>query len=167
MASCFPHVFPGGSLMASRPALSLMLCCILLIPSFVSAREILFHVSTDGNDSWSGTLSAPNPGGSDGPFATLMRARDAVRTLKTSGKFPKRGGVTVSLRAGTYPVTETLTLTADDSGTKASPVTWRTFPGEEARLIGGKVVSGFAPVNDPSTLIRFDPSIRERSFRPT
>ena len=41
-----------------------------------------FYVSTGGSDSWSGTLAAPNAQRSDGPFATLERARDAVRDLK-------------------------------------------------------------------------------------
>ena len=40
-----------------------------------------FYVSTRGSDSWSGS-STPNAQGTDGPFATLERARDAVRDLK-------------------------------------------------------------------------------------
>src|SRR5580765_277746 len=30
-----------------------------------------FYVSPDGDDTWSGTLAEPNPGKSDGPFATI------------------------------------------------------------------------------------------------
>ena len=41
-----------------------------------------FYVSTKGNDAWSGRLSGPNREGTDGPFATLAKARDAVRSLK-------------------------------------------------------------------------------------
>ena len=41
-----------------------------------------FYVAADGNDGWSGTLPAANSKSSDGPFATLARARDAVRQLK-------------------------------------------------------------------------------------
>ncbi|MDD4019648.1 MAG: hypothetical protein PHV28_17095, partial [Kiritimatiellae bacterium] len=45
---------------------------------------VTFYVSTKGNDAWSGGLPAPNRAGTDGPFATVTRARDAVRALKTS-----------------------------------------------------------------------------------
>src|SRR5207249_7797146 len=44
-----------------------------------------FYVATNGNDSWSGTLDAPNGDSSDGPFATLNRARQAVQGM-TGGK---------------------------------------------------------------------------------
>ena len=37
-----------------------------------------FYVATNGNDAWSGQLSAPNSQNSNGPFATLERARDAI-----------------------------------------------------------------------------------------
>ena len=42
-----------------------------------------FYVSSDGNDAWSGTLREPAT--EDGPFATLTRARDAVRELIKAG----------------------------------------------------------------------------------
>ena len=38
-----------------------------------------FFVATAGNDGWTGKLAAPNAAGSDGPFATLDRARQTVR----------------------------------------------------------------------------------------
>ncbi len=41
-----------------------------------------FYVSTEGSDKWSGTKSDSVKGGGDGPFASLKRARDAVRDLK-------------------------------------------------------------------------------------
>lgn len=151
--------------MASRLLFALILCCSFIVPSFASAKETAFYVSPDGNDSWSGKLSAPNSAGSDGPFATLERARDAVRALNTSGKFPKQGGVTVFLRAGAYPFAKTLQLTSGDSGTKASPVTWRAFPGEKALLTGGKTISGFAPVTDQTVLNRLASSARGNVLR--
>ena len=39
----------------------------------------VFFVATNGNDSWSGRLPAPNPEGTDGPFETLSHAVQAVR----------------------------------------------------------------------------------------
>jgi len=51
-------------------------------PSDFNASTADFYVATDGNDDWSGTLPVANTQSSDGPFATLARARDAVRELK-------------------------------------------------------------------------------------
>lgn len=50
-----------------------------------------FYVSVNGSDSWSGTLAEPNAQGDDGPFATLPRARDAVRVFAQSERFVPRG----------------------------------------------------------------------------
>jgi len=47
---------------------------------------IHFHVATNGNDAWSGTLPEPNAAKTDGPFATLRRARDAVRAAIKAGQ---------------------------------------------------------------------------------
>ena len=38
-----------------------------------------FYVSDNGSDEWSGTLASPAAGETDGPFATLARARDGQR----------------------------------------------------------------------------------------
>jgi hypothetical protein len=38
-----------------------------------------FYVAVTGNDSWSGTLPAPNGGRTDGPFASPARAQQAVQ----------------------------------------------------------------------------------------
>ena len=46
------------------------------------AAKADFYLSPNGSDAWSGRLSNPNAQGTDGPFATLERARDAVRVLK-------------------------------------------------------------------------------------
>ena len=59
------------------------------------------YVSPTGNDSWSGRLSDANAERSDGPLATLARARDLVRELKLSGRLS--GPATVWLRGGRYP----------------------------------------------------------------
>ena len=41
-----------------------------------------FYISPSGNDSWSGKLAEPNPTKTDGPFATIGKAQNAVRELK-------------------------------------------------------------------------------------
>ena len=82
-----------------------------------------FYVSPSGDDGNPGTLAKP--------FVTLSRAQQAVRKL--AGREP----VTVLLRAGTYYLSETLLLTGEDSGTKAAPVSYRTYEKEEAVISGG------------------------------
>jgi hypothetical protein len=60
-----------------------------------------FFVSPQGRDTWSGKRA--DPGEDDGPFATVARARDAVRELLGTQKEPRR--VRVILRGGTYTST--------------------------------------------------------------
>jgi len=45
------------------------------------ARTAHFYVAPEGKDTWSGRYPEPRPGRNDGPFATLERAREAVREL--------------------------------------------------------------------------------------
>lgn len=113
-----------------------------------------FYVATGGNDAWSGTLAAPNAESTDGPFATLARARDAVRQAD------KSSGAEVILRGGLYEVKEPLVLGAEDSGAENARVVWRAADGEEARLTGGVVVPAFAPVTDAAVLDRLEESAR-------
>ena len=48
----------------------------------------VYYVAPNGNDHWSGTKTVPVPGGADGPFATLGRARDAVAQLRNAFHAP-------------------------------------------------------------------------------
>jgi hypothetical protein len=56
------------------------------------------YVSPNGNDSWSGRLASPNRTRTDGPFATLERARDAIRALKRAGQAAGGRGHRVAAR---------------------------------------------------------------------
>jgi len=116
-----------------------------------------------GNDAWSGTLPVPNAAGNDGPFATLARARDAIRTLKSSDGLPS-GGVTVTVRGGEYPLAESLAFAAEDSGTVEAPVVYQAAEGETVRLIGGRRLdpAAFKPVTDPAVRARLGAAARDR-----
>ena len=109
------------------------------VTTLALAAPATVYVSAKGNDAWSGRLAAPNAGGTDGPFATLTRARDEVRKLKVAGP------VTVQVREGIYGQPATLTLGAQDAGTTQAPIVWQAYPGERPLLIGGKTISGFVP----------------------
>src|SRR3989338_9234156 len=93
-----------------------------------------FYVATNGNDTWSGKLQDPNSGGTDGPFATLYRARDAVRELKAQTKDGLKEPVTVMARGGKYYFDRTLDLTEADSGAPRAPVVYTAYPGESPVL---------------------------------
>jgi hypothetical protein len=101
-----------------------------------STPPATLYVSTVGDDRWSGTLAEPNPARSDGPFATVARARDRIRELRPPG------GARVLLRGGTYPLRTPLVFTADDAGTPGAPHRYESFPGETATLAGTRVLTG-------------------------
>jgi len=136
----------------------LLVAVSVLLPHAVlaapaSAPAVPLYVATDGSDS--------NPGTEAKPFATLHRARDAVRDLKRAGPLAA-GGVTVWVARGTYTLKTGLELTAEDSGTTEAPVIYRARPGEEVHLIGGREVAGFRPVSDAAVLSRLDEAARGR-----
>ncbi len=104
-------------------------------------KGTVFFVSPSGNDAWSGKLAEPNRAGTDGPLATLARARDAIRTLK-AGK-PLRKPVTVYLRGGVYTLAATLVFLPEDSGEPDCPITYAAYRGEKPIVSGGRVISGW------------------------
>jgi hypothetical protein len=123
-----------------------------------SAEAALF-IAVDGKDTWSGHFARPNSDKTDGPYATLERARDEIRKYKRAGGLPE-GGMTVELGGGIYELQRPFELTGEDSGTENSPIVYHGRRGEEVRIIGGKTVTGFKPVIDQAVLNRLDPAAR-------
>lgn len=111
---------PGGTDPVSGPT-----------PTTGPVKSPAFFVSTQGRDSWSGKLAAPNADGTDGPFATLEHARDAMRA---DGSID-----TTYIRGGTYHLTRTLDLDARDNGSA-----FIGYPGEKPVLSGGETITGFS-----------------------
>ena len=105
------------------------------------ARGPVFFVATDGEAGWSGQSAEPNAKCTDGPFATLDRARDAVRQLKPAHGLTRP--ITVLVRGGKYYLTETFVLRPEDSGTQDCPITYTAYPGEEPVFSGGRRLTGF------------------------
>ena len=116
-------------------------CVLLSLWSYCPAAASELFVATNGNDSWSGKLAEPNAAGTDGPFATLERARDEIRVLKAAAG--AKNAVTVFVRGGTYSLSQTLKLEARDSGSAGAPVVYRAYEKETPVVIGGKPISGF------------------------
>lgn len=92
-----------------------------------------FYVAENGNDSWSGTLSKPNKEKTDGPFATIKKAQEAVKILKSEVYKPKdapvetrwigsphplgRGkDILVLIREGFYVLDRPLIFSVEDGG---------------------------------------------------
>ena len=117
-----------------------------LIGSFLalSAGAAEFYVSPSGDDT--------NPGTEEQPFATLERARDAVRALKQRSR--TQDTVTVWLDGGIYQRASTFELDQRDSGWPGAPVRYRAVEGETVRLTGGVAVRDFEPVTDTAVLER-------------
>ena len=73
---------------------------LLLMSANDAATATDFFVARNGNDAWGGTRPEPAANKTDGPFASLERARDAIRALKKSGQLTH--GATVHIRGGVY-----------------------------------------------------------------
>jgi len=122
------------------------LITLLLAPIYALAGTELY-IAPHGNDSNNGTKSAP--------FATLERARDAIRAIKAAAQYPA-DGVTVRLAGGIYLRDHSFDLNEKDSGTAEAPVVYTAATGEHPRLVGGKIIpaSAFHAVTDEAFLSR-------------
>ena len=138
--------------MTSRPVVLISLLLLASVPLLAASRPAReLYVAPGGRDTWPGTKARP--------FATLEAARDVLRRMKASGRMPK-AGVTVWVRGGRYERTQVFELTAADSGTAEAPITYRAAPGQQVRLVGGKLVTSFRPVTDAGVLARLDERAR-------
>ncbi|ACS60985.1 right-handed parallel beta-helix repeat-containing protein [Rhizobium leguminosarum] len=72
------------------------------------AARAVFYVSPDGKDTWSGHLPKANSRRTDGPFASIERARDAARQ--------KGGQNTIAMGNGDYYLAEPIVFDARDAG---------------------------------------------------
>ena len=106
-----------------------------------SAAPLTLYVSPAGNDAWTGRLADANAAKSDGPLATIQRARDEIRKQKAAGQLPEVAAVV--LRGGTYRLAEPLVFTPEDSGTPGHAITYSAASGEKPVLSGGRVIRGW------------------------
>jgi len=111
-----------------------VLAALLVLPTRAVGTTI--YVAPNGNDTWPGTLAQPNSQGTDGPLASLERARDVLRQKKPAAGEEKR----VVIAEGRYQLTKPFVLTPDDSG-----VTYEAAPGAHPAFSGGKGLRGFQP----------------------
>jgi hypothetical protein len=96
-----------------------------------------FYVAVNGDDA--------HPGTKDLPFATVARARDAIRQLKKAE--PQRAKpIVVALGGGTYFLKEPLVFTPEDSGTTVAPTVFAADPSDEVILSGGVLITGWREI---------------------
>jgi len=95
-----------------------------------------FFVAPHGDDN--------NQGSKEKPFASLARARDAVRRRIAAGL---QGDVTVWLRGGTYHVAEPIVFGPEDGGTDKFRITYTACAGEKPVISGGRPITGWKPGN--------------------
>ena len=101
----------------------------------LSKNELVFYVSPEGNDAHNGTSI-------ESAFATLEKARNAIREIKRGSTLEKP--VTVYLQGGTYQLSEPFVLTPEDSGTEEFPITYSAYENEKPIISGGLKVSEWA-----------------------
>ena len=114
---------------------------LMLLAGAGSLAAADFHVAPTGNDA--------HPGTKDKPFATLGRARDAVRALKAAG--PGRDFV-VQVRGGVYRLRETVVFGLADSAADGHTITFAARPGETPVFTAGVPVTGWRMAEPPAEL---------------
>ena len=120
----------------------LILMLTLLVGSLGSAvaasNKADFYVSPNGNDN--------NPGIENAPFATLDRARLAVREVKKT----RQGDITVGLKGGKYILRNTVVFSLKDSGEDGQKITYKAVEGEKPVLTSEAPVKGWTKVENIS-----------------
>jgi hypothetical protein len=111
--------------------LAIAACLSLWRPGVLPA--VTFHVAPHGADAGPGTESQP--------FATLGRARQAVRAINAT----MRDDIVVLLHGGVYPIDRSITFGPEDSGFNGHNVIYRAAPNETPVFSGGKRVVGWTP----------------------
>jgi hypothetical protein len=101
-------------------------CCLycILLPLNLTAAD--FYVSPMGNDA--------NPGTKAHPFASLTRARDAIRTAQHHQSSKDH---TVLIRGGTYALHETIVFSIEDSPAPGHTITYAAYPNEHPIFSSG------------------------------
>ena len=96
-------------------------------------------VATNGSDSWSGKLPEPNSERTDGPLASLAKARAVVRQLKQG----QNRDIVTLIRGGTYAFAETAVFGLQDSAENGYSITYAAYPGETPVLSAGVPIGGW------------------------
>ncbi len=111
---------------------AMLLLASILPPADAQSAGTQLFVAPGGSDE--------NPGTPEKPFATIAKARDAVRRLIAAGL---AGDVNVVIREGTYRLEAPLAFGPEDSGTDEHAITYAAAPGEKVVVSGGRPITGW------------------------
>lgn len=126
---------------------------------------VQLHISTMGNDNWSGRLSQPNSNKTDGPLATLEGARNTIRKLREKKKFSK-GDMVVEIHEGVFELNQVFELETRDGGIdNDSRIIYQGSKGKEVRLTGGKSIAKWDLVTDESVIEKLTPAVRGKIYQ--
>ena len=100
----------------------------------------VIYVDAAAEDGGNGTEEAP--------FKNVPDAQAKIREIKSGEGLPE-GGITVLLASGNYPLMDTITFTAEDSGAEGRPITYMAVKKNEATLTGGVTL-------DPADFVHLD-----------
>ncbi len=121
-----------------RKTRSAALAAAIMLGTVTHCTAADFHVATNGNDSNPGTLEAP--------FATLAKARDAVRGRIAAGL---DANLTVLIRGGTYRLDETVVFGLEDSGSDRHWIKYAAYPGETPVFTSGVPIMRWRRIEEP------------------
>jgi hypothetical protein len=105
--------------------------CSIPAAAFSASVQATFYISPKGSDA--------NPGTESRPFATMDRAKKAVRAVNKE----MSGDIVVMLSGGVYDADQTILFEAADSGTGGHDVIYRAVPKESPVLSGGRPIHGW------------------------
>lgn len=108
---------------------------LLLATRLAASGTHIYHVAPapHGDDAHDGTAAAP--------FASIDRARQAVRLALAAGE--PRSDIVVEIAAGTYELRAPIRFEPEDSGRNGHDVVYRAAPGAEVFLSGGRRITGW------------------------
>jgi len=148
----------------------------------VAHAQLNIHVATNGNDSWSGMLSAPNSNGTDGPKKTIAGGRDALRKIR-AGQSPggvvtgtqvssaKRlftgKGAVVNIASGTYDAKNpTLFDSRDSAPSSRVSIVYKATTSKAAVLDAGYTVTNLTKPTSGfwTSETRVDPTVRSQVY---
>ncbi len=118
------------------------------------------YVSKSGSDAWSGRFANPNEAKTDGPVASLERAKELAREYRQEGTW-----TVVEVDAGLYELAEPLRFTAEDGGeSETNRVVWRARKDAKVTISAGRYVTGAKKVADPDVLAKLPQAARDKIY---
>src|SRR5262249_32395105 len=112
----------------------LLIIAYCLVPGtiqLVHADGASIYVAPNGNDA--------NPGTQSQPLLTVEHAQELARTLNQN----MTSDITIYFAAGTYQLSQPLTLTDADSGSNGHNVIYKGLDGQQVIISGGMKVDGW------------------------